>query len=37
MAEEWEMLDLNLEENHHADLSWPTDDGQTMGKHHSPA
>jgi hypothetical protein len=37
MAEEWKMLDFNLEEDQYADLlSWP-DDRQTMGEHHSPA
>jgi hypothetical protein len=37
MAEEWEILDLNLEEDHDTDLvSWP-DDRQTMGEYHSPA
>ena len=37
MAEEWKLLDLNLEEDQFADLpSWP-DDRQTMGEHHSPA
>jgi hypothetical protein len=36
MAEEWEIIDLNLEEDQNADLLFLPDDRQTMGEHHCP-
>jgi hypothetical protein len=37
MAEAWKIIDLNLQEDHDADLPlWP-DDRQTMGEYHCPA